>query len=226
MNEYLILRLAGPMQAWGQPTFEGTRPTARCPTRSGLLGLLGACLGMRRDDRDALQALSSSVRFAVHYYENVKIGDREVSVSSLSDYHTVLDARVAYRGLKSHDTIQTWREYLCDAAFTVAVWSTSDATISLTTLREATQKPRFTPYLGRRSCPFTEPLFRQLCQAVDPRQAFDNIGLPGGIVCSEEPVSGKDAPRWVRDEPIIALPRQFANHRWYILSQGAHDVSE
>ncbi|MCV5603676.1 CRISPR-associated protein Cas5, partial [Escherichia coli] len=26
MKSYLILRLAGPMQAWGQPTFEGTRP--------------------------------------------------------------------------------------------------------------------------------------------------------------------------------------------------------
>lgn len=41
MRSYLILRLAGPMQAWGQPTFEGTRPTGRFPTRSGLLGLLG-----------------------------------------------------------------------------------------------------------------------------------------------------------------------------------------
>lgn len=46
MRSYLILRLAGPMQAWGQPTFEGTRPTGRFPTRSGLLGLLGACLGI------------------------------------------------------------------------------------------------------------------------------------------------------------------------------------
>ncbi|WP_268580388.1 CRISPR-associated protein Cas5, partial [Escherichia coli] len=27
MRSYLSLRLAGPMQAWGQPTFEGTRPT-------------------------------------------------------------------------------------------------------------------------------------------------------------------------------------------------------
>lgn len=25
MRSYLILRLAGPMQAWGQPTFEGKR---------------------------------------------------------------------------------------------------------------------------------------------------------------------------------------------------------
>lgn len=45
----------------GQPTFEGTRPTGRFPTRSGLLGLLGACLGIQRDDTSSLQALSESV---------------------------------------------------------------------------------------------------------------------------------------------------------------------
>lgn len=60
MNRYLILRLAGPMQFWGLPTFEGTRPTAAFPTRSGLLGLLGACLGIRRNNKDSLQSLRTA----------------------------------------------------------------------------------------------------------------------------------------------------------------------
>lgn len=119
MRSYLILRLAGPMQAWGQPTFEGTRPTGRFPTRSGLLGLLGACLGIQRDDTSSLQALSESVQFAVRCDELI-LDDRRVSVTGLRDYHTVLGAREDYRGLKSHETIQTWREYLCDASFTIA----------------------------------------------------------------------------------------------------------
>ena len=29
--------------------------------------------------------------------------------------------REDYRGFESHETIQTWREYLCDASFTVAL---------------------------------------------------------------------------------------------------------
>lgn len=102
MKPYLILRLAGPMQAWGQPTFEGTRPTARFPTRSGLLGLLGACLGIQRDDRSALQALSESVRFAVRCDQSF-IDGRTIPVTGLRDYHTVMDAREDYRGLKSHE---------------------------------------------------------------------------------------------------------------------------
>ncbi|SQQ62349.1 CRISPR-associated Cas5 family Ecoli subtype protein [Escherichia coli] len=77
MRSYLILRLAGPMQAWGQPTFEGTRPTGRFPTRSGLLGLLGACLGIQRDDTSSLQALSESVQFAVRCDELI-LDDRRV----------------------------------------------------------------------------------------------------------------------------------------------------
>ncbi|WP_096178655.1 type I-E CRISPR-associated protein Cas5/CasD [Escherichia coli] len=143
MRSYLILRLAGPMQAWGQPTFEGTRPTGRFPTRSGLLGLLGACLGIQRDDTSSLQALSESVQFAVRCDELI-LDDRRVSVTGLRDYHTVLGAREDYRGLKSHETIQTWREYLCDASFTVALWLTPQATMVMSELEKAVLKPRYT----------------------------------------------------------------------------------
>ena len=40
MPRFLILRLDGPMQAWGTHTFEDFRPSNLYPTRSGLLGLL------------------------------------------------------------------------------------------------------------------------------------------------------------------------------------------
>ena len=70
MRSYLILRLAGPMQALGAadrflkerdilPEDAVFRPEA------GYYGLLGACLGIQRDDTSSLQALSESVQFAV-----------------------------------------------------------------------------------------------------------------------------------------------------------------
>ena len=55
MSRYLILRLDGPMQAWGSHTFEDFRPSNLFPTRSGLLGLLGACLGIDRGDHAGLE---------------------------------------------------------------------------------------------------------------------------------------------------------------------------
>lgn len=218
MQPYLILRLAGPMQAWGQPTFEGSRPVAAFPTRSGLLGLLGACLGVRREDKNALQQLADSVRFAVRCDER-KVAEKPLRATKLTDYHTVQGAREDYRGLKSHETIQTWREYLCDAEFTVAVWCTSDAPIGLSVLTEKVRKPVFTPYLGRRSCPMSQPLYLGECSANDPLAALATFAVTG-VVYSEVAVTDKDRRLRVRDEPIVSLPRQFAARDWFIVHQG------
>ncbi|MBC8951112.1 MULTISPECIES: type I-E CRISPR-associated protein Cas5/CasD [Xenorhabdus] len=215
MASYLILRLSGPMQFWGQPTFEGMRPTANFPTRSGLLGLLGACLGIRRNDKELLQALSDSVRFAVRCDDH-KLGDKFVELSKITDYHTIKDARVDYVGLKSHDTIQTWREYLCDAHFTVAVWCLPNSHYKLVNLVTSVQKPWFTPYLGRRSCPLSHPLYLGQCEADNPRLALNQFG-GGGTIYSEEAINPKAPPLHVRDEPIIALPRQFSTHDWFVI---------
>jgi len=150
MREYLILKLQGPMQAWGKETFEGLRPSELFPGRSALLGLLGACLGVDRADKVGLQALASSVVFAVRVDQQGQ---------KMSDYHTVKNARVHYQGLKSHETIQTWREYWQDACYTVVIWSQEQASISLSDIEQAIKKPIYTPFLGRRSCPLTRPLF-------------------------------------------------------------------
>ena len=40
----LLLRLAAPLQAWGADSKFETRKTAREPTKSGVIGLLAACL--------------------------------------------------------------------------------------------------------------------------------------------------------------------------------------
>ncbi|EOC1311432.1 type I-E CRISPR-associated protein Cas5/CasD [Cronobacter turicensis] len=224
MTEYLLLRLAGPMQSWGQATFEGTRPTAGFPTRSGLLGLLAACAGVKRTDKTQLQNLSDALRFAVRCDRRV-VGKNPLNVYKMTDYHTVQDAREDYLGLKKHDTIQTWREYLCDAQFTVAVWQPGTGDL-LTRLAQAVRKPYFTPYLGRRSCPLTQPLFLALCQAPDPVQALGQVLPEDGIIYSEERLNRNDRPIRVRDEPLYALPRQFGSRFWYVIHGGNQSVSE
>jgi len=219
MADYLILRLSGPMQSWGQPTFEGSRPTSTFPTRSGLLGVVGACLGIKRNERDKVQALADSVRFAVRCDQVTPEGN-PARVIKLTDYHTIKDARESYFSLKSHETIQTWREYLCDACFTVAVWLTADARISLGELVDAVQKPRFTPYLGRRSCPMTRPLFVGTCQSDNPKTALDQYQPATGVIYSEIEIGSGNGRFRVRDEPIINLPRQFASREWFVLKGG------
>lgn len=226
MGDYLILKLQGSMQAWGEHTFEGLRPSANFPTRSGLLGLLGACLGIRRNQLNRLQQLAESFGIAV------RVDRRQVSrpdgvvrtfpMVKMTDYHTVKDAREYYSGLKKHETIQTWREYLYDAEFTVALWQQSTSMLSLDDLEEAVKRPYFTPYLGRRSCPLSRPLYQARLKSRDVLAVFQNIAPQGGVIYSEEKIG--DRMKRVRDVPLIRQPRQFAGRDIYV--QGGDHVPE
>ena len=126
----LLLRLAGPMQAWGADSRFDIRKTNREPTQSGVIGLLAAALGLRRDEPlDALAALQMGVRV-----------DREGVL--LRDFHMAHGAKSSY---------MTQRYYLCDALFLVGVFSVDEALMRR--LEEAVRHPAFPLFLGRRSCP-------------------------------------------------------------------------
>ena len=55
----LLLRLAAPLQSWGMDSKFETRKTNREPTKSGVVGLLAAALGIRRDEPDRACAFES-----------------------------------------------------------------------------------------------------------------------------------------------------------------------
>jgi len=217
MNDYLILKLQGPMQAWGRESFEGLRPSELFPGRSALLGLLGACLGIDRTDQQQQKALASSVCFAVRVDQQGQ---------KMTDYHTVKNAREDYRGLKSHETIQTWREYWQDACYTVATWSTDNTVITLDAIAQAVKQPLYTPVLGRRSCPLARPLFETTLAAESALAALAQVGDNQGAVYSDENSTGAIELK-KRDVPIIHQSRQFASRTVFLAaSAGVLHVSE
>lgn len=209
MRQHLILKLEGPLQSWGKHSFEGLRPSEAFPGRSALLGLLAACLGIDREDRERQRQLATSVGFAV------RCDQGEHRPLKMTDYHTVKDARVDYQGLKSHETILTWREYWQDAKYTIVVWNLPEASVSLQQLHTAVCKPVFTPVLGRRSCPLVRPLLETMVEAEDALAALALIEPVAGMVYSDEGQAGQRQLQ-LRDVPIIEQPRQFATRRVYI----------
>lgn len=214
MRDHLILKLQGVMQAWGEHTFEGLRPSANFPTRSALIGLLAACLGIDRKDRQQQQALADSFLYATRQDETGR------TVTKMTDYHTVKHAREDYVGLKSHETIVTQREYLLDAAFTVAIWNIENAFYSLERLQEAVARPHYTPFLGRRSCPITRPLFESRIQAINTDEALKLVAPGAGVIYSEEDlpdVQDRNKHRHrVRDVPLTNQPRQFSSRMVFV----------
>jgi CRISPR system Cascade subunit CasD len=224
MPQFLILRLDGPMQAWGTHTFEDFRPVNAFPTRSGLLGLLGACLGIDRQDKAAQQALAGSVELTVRVDEAAPRPEAEdanrqwsrKTAMKQADYHTVLNARKV-DGSTNKYPIESHREYLFDAAFTVAVGNRAEPAVALSTLLEAVRRPAFTPTLGRRSCPLGRPLLdpSALIEAVDAIKALAEVAPAGGTLYTEGDLVS-DLPLQLRDVPCYGERRQFNNRYIYV----------
>lgn len=133
----ILLKFAGPMQSWGSDSHFETRHTDLYPSKSAVTGLLGAALGIRRDD-DSIRELDG-IKFAVRI-------DQEGSL--LKDYH------IARKYKKDGDferTYVTERYYLEDAIFVAAIFHEDDSLMER--LYEALRIPYFQIYLGRRSVP-------------------------------------------------------------------------
>ena len=142
----LLLRLAGPMQSWGTDSKFDVRRTQREPSKSGVIGLVAAALGISRQDRKTLAALAC-LRFGVRV-------DREGTL--LRDYHTAHPEKGS--------AYVTNRYYLADAVFVAGLESEDGALLER--MGEALVSPAFPLYLGRRSCPPTGRIFLGICLGV------------------------------------------------------------
>jgi CRISPR system Cascade subunit CasD len=174
MPEYLLFRLYGPMASWGEIAVGESRHSAVYPSRSALVGLLGAALGVGRDDDDAQHALSVGYRFAVKV---------ESAGVPLRDYHTVqtpptrknVKHRTRAQELGNARTLETLlseREYRCDALAVVAVEAQNASRWTLEELAAALRRPVYPLYLGRKSCPPALPLAPRVVSAANLQEAF------------------------------------------------------
>jgi len=153
----LFLRLEGPFQAWGdQESKFVIRRTAEAPTKSGVVGMLCAALGVSRSDaaKEWLPKLTA-----------LRMGVR-VDVPGVRwwDYHTVgagMQMRIAEgQGKTKPGAMLSRREYLCDASFLVVLQG--EAAL-IGELAAAVRNPKWTLYLGRKSCPPSRPLLEHPC---------------------------------------------------------------
>lgn len=211
MNDYLILKLQGPMQSWGGHTYEDYRPSEGFPSRSGVVGLLGACLGIDRDEKQRLLELAASITMAV------RVDNREdelpAGISRMTDFHTIQNARKV-DGKPNKNPVISRREYLCDASFTIALQVKTDGEFTTDDISEAVQLPVYTLFLGRRSCPISRPLYEDRVKATTFTQALMRTPPGRGIIYSDVD-EASDGQIELRDVPL-SRHRQFTTRRVYI----------
>ncbi|MBE0448544.1 MAG: type I-E CRISPR-associated protein Cas5/CasD [Actinobacteria bacterium] len=176
MEDYLIFRLYGPLAAWGDIAVGEYRPSFAHPSKSAVIGLLAAALGIRRDDEGRQKSLTEACLFAVRV---------DAMGTLLRDYHTS-QAPSAKKGVTYYtrrselatdnlNTILSSRDYRCDAVYTVAISVREEAAYTAQQLADALLRPVFTLYLGRKSCPLALPLQPQVVSASTLRDAFANV---------------------------------------------------
>ena len=180
---FLVFQLQAPLSSWGEPAVGEYRGTAEHPSQSALLGLLGAALGLQREDEAAHAALRDELAWAVGLLSGGRL---------LRDYHTAqVPPRVALKGRpqatrrqelavpkQELGTILSTRDYRQDAASLVAVAVRGGLTprFTLQVLAQALRRPQFTLYLGRKACPPAAPLWPQLVDVPSARLAFEAYG--------------------------------------------------
>lgn len=111
----LLLRLIGPMQSWGTTSRFDQRDTGKEPSKSGVIGLLAAAMGIDRGnwiDLEPLTRLDMGVR-----HDRSGIPKRDYQTAGCSRTDTIVKAD----GTRSKDGIISERHYLADAAFLVGL---------------------------------------------------------------------------------------------------------
>jgi CRISPR system Cascade subunit CasD len=215
MNTYLILRLEGPLMAFGRVAVDELRPTHALPGQAMLTGLLANALGYDHSDYDQHQELQERLVFGARL-------DRPGQ--QLEDFQTAaLDKKeplwlsggkgVVFRS-GSQDSYRgpalRRRFYRADSRVTVALTlKRPNLNPSLEDLAQALLHPARAVYLGRASCPPALPIYRmEKIQAESPHKALSLAPLaclpgeeadPAGCAIEYSIEGGQSSPQdWNR----------------------------
>lgn len=199
----LILKTEG-MSAYGLQTFDVHRKINHFPTRSAVMGILGAALGITRTRHHELNDLSNKIKIAVQVNH---------SGEKIMDYHTVQNFR-SPQGKVQKGTKPTYREYWCDSAHSFAITANENLIFQLA---EKVKSPEFNIFQGRKSCPLTRPLFDAILESDNPANALKSLGEQGQIF-SDVPAENQVAILQVRDL-TTTIPRKYAMRSVYVCGQ-------
>jgi len=200
----LLLRLCAPLQSWGVQSRFTVRDTGLEPSKSGVIGLLCAALGVDRADDAALQPLAA-LRMGVRV-------DREGTLKM--DYHTAQNVLKAGGGLK--DTEVSRRYYLADACFLAGLEGEDLALLQR--LHEALENPVWPLFLGRKAFVPAEPPYLPdgLRLNTDLETALKTYPpLTSRLSSQQARLALEDADGYLvrPDQPLSFAQRRFAPRR-------------
>lgn len=148
----LLLKLVGPMQSWGTISRFDQRDTGKEPSKSGVIGLLAAAMGIDRENWEDLAPLTH-LRMGVRH-DRPGIPKRDFQTAGCASTDTIIKAD---RSQAKDGGVISYRDYLADAAFLVALEGKDIALLE--NVDAALRNPVWPLALGRKSYVATEPIW-------------------------------------------------------------------
>ena len=166
----LIFQLYGPMQSWGTTSRFEVRSTDKYPSKSAICGFVCAAKGISKDPE--FIAKFNDLKFGVRIdwpgelmtdYQIVA-GDpyaatlvRKESGKYKKEY--VSFSKDIGNGIRGRDGLQTYREYLTNAFFTIGLQGDEKFLLDIA---ESIKNPCWFLYLGRKCCPLGLPVVPEI----------------------------------------------------------------
>lgn len=204
----LLLRLSGAMQSWGVQSRFGVRDTGLEPSKSGVLGLVCAALGIDRAD-DLVLAELASLKMGVRV-------DREGVLKV--DYHTAGKSGYLRAGnnVERRTVILSNRYYLADARFLVALEG-DDLTL-LARIHAALNNPVWPLFLGRKAFVPGEPVWladglQANMELIEALKAYPYLGRSSREERLRVVIEDLDGVIIRSDQPLSFTDRRFASRR-------------
>lgn len=228
MTQFCLINLYGPMAAYGGIAVGEMRPSWQKPSRSAVIGIIGAALGIRRDEEETHNMMQNGYGFSVMVLKSGII---------MQDFHTIQAPHSSSLKKQSHvftrrdemnlgnpETVLSRREYLYDHMAISGIWikDKEAAPFSLKEIQYALQNPVFCLYLGRKSCPPALPVHARLVEAESLKKAlFEHIEgfdlLPGFNLPEKVSVFWEDGIETGFSEPAMVVRRRdniVSRARW------------
>lgn len=202
----LALLLDAPMQSWGCESRFQRRTTGLHPTKSGVIGMICAAMGVAKgsvEEQVTLPMLAEMNMTSIaipRTRRNAWSGEtEELAVGRLEDFHTVLDTRRA-SGSMNPDPVVTRRQYLMDARFGVILKGDRNL---LERVDAALQNPAWGFWLGRKSCIPAQPVPRGVFHsASEAYQALVGDAPPNAYTTVSEVTTFAEGTDSLNDQPV------------------------
>ena len=172
MARHLLLRLEGPLMAFGGETIDNLGVIRDFPAQSMLTGLIANALGLRREESELHDRLQARMVFGARLdREGARFTDFQTAELCKDDRGWTTsgqpEGRAGGDGTYKGQHLR-YRDYHADAVVLVALrLEPADESPTLDDVAEALRRPFRPLFLGRKPCVPTAPLFAGWTEAPD-----------------------------------------------------------